>query len=179
MGVWQQLWLGWRLVEAEYTVHSFLQDQDEGSLWETLSEFTPLHGFLLFPVLLSPLLFLFPGGFPWKHFVNKSLKLESYSQVCFWEVNWDNPSPKKLQVWALINRFHEKTWSWILMDTSIRRIKKIDRKEGKERKCLWFYSVGYRHETFFFLSNRCFQLCSIKFLFFSLSNILDSCQCSV
>lgn len=119
------------------------------------------------------------GGFPWKHFVNKSLKLESYSQVCFWEVNWDNPSPTKLQVWALINRFHEKTWSWILMDTSIRRIKKIDRKEGKERKCLWFYSVGYRHETFFFLSNRCFQLCSIKFLFFSLSNILDSCQCSV
>ena len=89
------------------------------------------------------------AGFPWKHFVNKSLKLESYSQVCFWGVNWDDPSPNKLQVWALINGFHEKAWSQIFIDTPIRRFKK-KRKERKDRKCLQFSSVGYRHETSFF-----------------------------
>ena len=26
-------------------------------------------------------------GFPWKHFVNKSLKLESSPQICFWGTN--------------------------------------------------------------------------------------------
>lgn len=63
------------------------------------------------------------------------------------------------------------------MDTSIRRIKKIERKEKKENvygSTQW--GTDMKH---FFLPNRCFQLCSIKSLFLSLSNILDSCQCSV
>lgn len=28
--------------------------------------------------------------------------------------------------------------------------RKESKKEEKERKCVWFYSVGYRQETFFF-----------------------------